>query len=157
MSLLPVGPNPRSRPSATEPSCIILNGHISETVHLIQFAFGSMVKVKQKIMLCLTDSQHGARRPPGLPECGTAYGKLIWVPCLQVLGRALSRASRPLKRASPIGFLSMHARLLLQPRYYCQLPRDQDFRSLNYYGSDFISGSIRNTLASREQSQIAAV
>jgi len=27
------------------PSCIILNGHISETVHPIQFVFGSRVKV----------------------------------------------------------------------------------------------------------------
>jgi len=26
-------------------SCIILNGHISETVHLIQFVYGSRVKV----------------------------------------------------------------------------------------------------------------
>jgi len=42
MALLPVGPNPRSR---RQPSCIIVNGHISETVHSIQFVFGSMVKM----------------------------------------------------------------------------------------------------------------
>jgi len=47
MALLPVGPNPRSRPSAV---CIILNGHISETVHPVLFAFGSRVKVQEKIM-----------------------------------------------------------------------------------------------------------
>jgi len=33
-----------------QPSCIILNGHISETVHPIQFVFGSRVKVIEKIM-----------------------------------------------------------------------------------------------------------
>jgi len=43
MSLLPVGPNPRSRPLAVLYN--VLNGHISETVHQIQFIFGSSVKV----------------------------------------------------------------------------------------------------------------
>jgi len=38
-----IGPNPRSRPSAA--SCIILNGHISETVHPVQCVFGSRAKV----------------------------------------------------------------------------------------------------------------
>jgi len=33
-----------------QPSYIILNGHISETVHPIQFVFGSTVKVWEKIM-----------------------------------------------------------------------------------------------------------
>ena len=33
-----------------QPSCIILNGHISETVHPIQFVFGSKVKVQEQIM-----------------------------------------------------------------------------------------------------------
>ena len=47
MDLPPVGPNPRSRPSAV---FIILNGHISETVHVILFVFGSRVKVQEKIM-----------------------------------------------------------------------------------------------------------
>jgi len=32
------------------PSCIVLHGHISETVHLVQFIFGSRVKVWEKIM-----------------------------------------------------------------------------------------------------------
>ena len=33
-----------------QPSCIILNGHISETVHPVLFVFGSRVKVQEKIM-----------------------------------------------------------------------------------------------------------
>jgi len=39
-----VGPNSRSRPSL-QPSCIIFNGHISETVRPVQYVFGSRVKV----------------------------------------------------------------------------------------------------------------
>jgi len=46
MALHPIGPNSRSRPS----TCIILNGHISETVYPIQFVFDSRVKVQEKIM-----------------------------------------------------------------------------------------------------------
>jgi len=33
-----------------QPSCIILNGHISDTVHPVLFVFGSRVKVQEKIM-----------------------------------------------------------------------------------------------------------
>jgi len=33
-----------------QPSCVILNGHISETVHPVLFVFGSRVKVQEKIM-----------------------------------------------------------------------------------------------------------
>ena len=47
MALLPVGPNPRSR---RQLSCIILNGHISDTVHPVLFVFVSRVKVQEKIM-----------------------------------------------------------------------------------------------------------
>ena len=36
--------------SYTQPSCIILNRHISEAVHPVQFVFGSGVKVQEKIM-----------------------------------------------------------------------------------------------------------
>jgi len=52
MALLEVGPNPRSQPSVPFPpgtqsdttcmlSCIILNGHISDTVHPVLFVFVS--------------------------------------------------------------------------------------------------------------------
>jgi len=33
-----------------QPSSIILNGHISKTVHRIQFVFDSMVNVQEKII-----------------------------------------------------------------------------------------------------------
>ena len=33
-----------------QPSCIIFSGRISETVHSVQFVFGSRVKVWEKIM-----------------------------------------------------------------------------------------------------------
>jgi len=33
-----------------QPSCIILNSHISETVHPVLFVFGSVIKVQEKIM-----------------------------------------------------------------------------------------------------------
>jgi len=33
-----------------QPSCIIFNGHISETIHPVQYVFGSRVKVWEKIM-----------------------------------------------------------------------------------------------------------
>jgi len=40
----------KSNNRGRQPSCIILNGHISERVHPIRLVFGSRVKVWDKIM-----------------------------------------------------------------------------------------------------------
>jgi len=49
MALFPVGPKSHQiQDHGRQPSCIILNGHISETVHPVLFVFGSSLGYKYR-------------------------------------------------------------------------------------------------------------